>query len=54
MKVELTENIVIAIEVALAELQTGEWTQWCNETEQQQVCDGESELHKIIEEFKAQ
>ena len=54
MKVELTKNMVVAIEIALAELQTGEWAQWCDEEEQEQVSEGESELNKIIKEFKTQ
>jgi len=50
MKVDLTEDMIVAIQVAFAELQTGEWESYVNEKESQQVSDGEHELSKLITE----
>jgi len=52
MVVDLTDDMIIAIEVAFAELQTGEWEKYVSEEESEQVSNGECELSKLISEHK--
>lgn len=51
MKVELTPDMILAIQVAFAELQTGEWQNYVSEEESEQVSNGEYELTKLIDKY---
>jgi hypothetical protein len=50
MVVDLTKDMILAIHVAFAELETGEWTQYVTEEDAERVSEGQSALEKILPE----